>query len=139
MTEPAYAQKTLDLFRKKLPLSRMTGDLKEDDLCPKDYLRHIQLESILFTLREMPLTGTDLVHTGLFSTLLRDRLSAISVLEHWVHDSNTPLKELSEDLYDRLQELNKQPLPGELRERIAPLLEGDTVFEHSLSDLIDIE
>ena len=139
MAEPAYTEKTLDLFRRNLPLSEMTGDLKEETMTPEDFLSHSQLVSVLFTLRELPLTGTDLIRTGLFSTSLRDRLSALSVLEHWVHDSDTPLKELSEDLYDRLQELNKQPLPGELRERIAPLLEGDTVFEHSLSDLIDIE
>lgn len=139
MAEPIYAEKTLELFRNSLPLSKMTGDLKEDDLAPKDYLFHIQLQSILFTLREFPLTGLDLVHTGLFSTLLRDRLSAISVLEHWVQDTNTPLIELSGDLYDQLEELLKQNLPKDLKERVEGLLRGDTVFEHNLSDLINIE
>ena len=139
MAEPTYAEKTLELFRNNLPLSKMTGDLREDDMAPKEYLSHIELQSILFTLRELPLTGTDLVHTGLFSTLLRDRLSAISVLEHWVQDTNTPLIELSGELYDQLEELLKQNLPEDLKERIEGLLRGDTVFEHNLSDLINIE
>ena len=139
MAEPIYAEKTLELFRTNLPLSKMTGALKEDDMAPKEYLSHIELQSILFTLQELPLTGLDLVHTGLFSTLLRDRLSAISVLEHWVQDTNTPLIELSGDLYDQLEELLKQNLPKDLKERVEGLLRGDTVFEHNLSDLINIE
>lgn len=128
MEDPSYADRTVDLFRQKLPLAEMTGDPTDVLGMDSGYTDYNALEFILQELSDKPLTGCDLMLTGIRSPYIRLRNRALTVLQNWVEDTKEPLSQLSPELFEAVKDLEStEPADGP-RKMIAPLLDGEIHF-----------
>ena len=130
MADDEYREKTLQMFREKLPLKTMTGKPTDETGLGKKYLPHLQLDMIMRELWNTPLTGTDLIITGLKSPLPRNRIGALRVIQTWVQGTGTPLAALSSELYKTVKKLEPKEVNDTAKEMIAGLLEGKIEFEN---------
>jgi len=128
MRNASYVQPTLDLFREKLPLSEIKGDPIADPGLGREYEAYNQLQYILQELDDKPLAGADLVKAGLESRISRNRYRALSVLQSWVQEKDTPLSELAPDLFEAVGLLQAREIDKDKTEMITRLLEGQTHF-----------
>ena len=117
------------MFREKLPLKTMTGKPTDETGLGKKYLPHLQLDMIMRELWNTPLTGTDLIITGLKSPLPRNRIDALRVIQTWVQGTGTPLAALSSELYKTVKKLQANEVNDTAKAMITDLLEGKIEFE----------
>lgn len=121
LAEPAYRDKVIKLFRK---------NLNEQDTGPDDKQipGNVKRISLLLNLQDYPLTGAEFVKDALRSNTDYERAQAVSVLKAWIEQTDTPLSELSPDLYQAALSCYKQETMETVRETLGIMLEGFTVF-----------
>ena len=132
--DPVFFEKTLDLFREKLPLAEMGGDPVGDPGFGAKYRKYDQLQTVLQNLADKPLTGTDLIAAGLRSPLSRNRIWALMCLRSWVQAKALPLADLSPELYAAVSALRPKEISEDCLKIIAPLLSGRTTFPSPAGD-----
>ena len=122
-------ERLLDLFRKRIDPDTFAGVPGETFRCEQTRDREDILEFLLEELSYLPLTGTDLVITGLRAPGVWVRGRAIFTVSAWVAEQGVPLKDLSAELYTELRGLSQKEPVDALKEAIWRLLSGDTAFE----------
>ena len=122
-------ERLLDLFRKRIDPDTFTGDPGEAFRCAETRDREDILEFLLEELSYLPLTGTDLVLTGLRAPGVWVRGRAIFTVSAWTAEQGVPLRDLSAELYGELRALSQKEPVDALKEAIWKLLSGGTAFE----------
>lgn len=126
-----YRKEMLYEFKKNLPLKQMIS-VPTDSIGFDDDYYEMALLFLLQELRQYPNTGKEFVETGLQSKYIRTRNAALTVLNNWVSETNTPLSKLSPDLNSLLIILSGLEVDNTIRHRMDRLIKGDTSFEEEV-------
>lgn len=133
MADPEYRGKVLDVYRDKLPLSKMIPN-PINSSGQIEFWRLNAYEMLLQDLRRFPGEGQDFVLTALQCTPISLVNSGLFVIEYWVSRKGAPLKECLPDFYDKVYSLRKTHRIGNLQDRLDPILEGSTEFNNIIKD-----
>lgn len=104
----AYREKTLDLFRKKLPLDKMENIRKQNYGLGKEYRDFTALVMLIRELSNYPMCGADFVKLGLTSPIANNKTVALSVLDSWCKIKKCTLAELSPELAETVAALKEK-------------------------------
>ncbi len=128
MRDSEYVDKTLELFRRELPLEEMKTQPTKTHGLGSEYRRQRALEFLLQELRPYCFEGQDFVTVGLQSAPVRTRSGSLYVLESWVCAKQNPLSELLPDMHELLTKLSAIEPDDKLRSRMEKLLTGAVSF-----------
>lgn len=129
MHDHEYRSKTIDLYRRKLPLEEMKTQPTKTHGLGREYWRQSAVEFLLQELRHYPCEGMDFVEVALQSAPVRTRNGALYVLEFWVTATEKPLSELLPDMWELISKLSETEPDDKVRDRMKKLLAGAVVFE----------
>lgn len=122
MHDSEYREKTMELYRLKLPLEEMKTKPTLTLGFGSEYWRQRALEFLLQELKAYCLEGQDFVAAGLQSAPVRTRNGALNVLESWVQAEQKPLSELLPDMHELLSQLSVIEPDDSVRSRMNKLL-----------------
>lgn len=104
-----YIEKTLEIFRNKLPFDEMLGEPENKDVgYAENFKNSTAFQVIVQNLRNKPLIGKDLIIKGLKCKNIRCRRSALTTIQHWVKLKNVPVSQLSTEIYNEIIALSKK-------------------------------
>lgn len=129
MHDSEYRNKTMELYRHKLPLNEMKTQPTKTHGLGREYWRQSAVEFLLQELRHYPCEGMDFVEVGLQSAPVRTRNGALCVLEFWVTAAEKPLSEVLPDMWELLSKLSETEPDDKVRNRMKKLLSGAAAFE----------
>ena len=118
LTNEAYREQVLDLFRTALPLDSMAGAPTENNGYSKEYANEHKLEYIVQGLEKYPLCGTDLVIAGLRSPIVTCRSIALRTVSEWCKAKECTLAGLSDELYQAVEQLKAAEVSENIKKRI---------------------
>jgi hypothetical protein len=128
MQDPEYRDKTVEIFRRELPLEEMKTQPTKTLGLGYEYRRQRALEFLLQELRTNCFEGQDFVETGLQSAPVRTRNCSLTVIECWVQAEQKPLSALMPDMWELLSELSEIEPDDNVRTRMKRLLDGAVEF-----------
>ncbi len=114
-----YREKTLELFRKSLPMDKMAAEPEDNLGLGKEYENDSVLCYLVQNLADYPLCGTDFVLLSLKSPVTRNRNMALRVLYAWCRAENCTLGELSEELLCEVNALKEKECTESVRKSMA--------------------
>ncbi|MDE7299615.1 MAG: hypothetical protein K2N94_12455, partial [Lachnospiraceae bacterium] len=114
----AYREKTLELFRKALPMDTMEGEPEDNLGLGEEYKDYSMLSYLVQNLQNYPLCGTDLVVLSLKSPVTRNRNMALRVLDAWCKAKECTLGELSEEALRAVDILKEKECAESVRKSI---------------------
>lgn len=129
MDDPKYENRTLDLFREKISFEDIAGTPTNKMGFGDDYKKHGQLEFLLQELTDTPFRGVDFVIMALHGSYIRDRNRALHIIQRWVEIKETPLCQLSKELFEEVYELNVKEVADGPKDAITSLLSGAISFD----------
>ena len=118
LTNEAYREQVLDLFRTALPLDSMAGEPTDKNGYSKEYANEHKLEYIVQGLEKYPLCGTDLVIAGLRSPIVTCRSIALRTVSEWCKAKECTLAGLSDELYRAIEQLKAAEVSENIKKRI---------------------
>ena len=128
MHDDEYRNKTMELYRRELPLEEMKTQPAETLGLGREYWRQSAVEFLLQELRDHCFEGQDFVAVGLQSAPVRTRNVSLNVLESWVQAEQKPLSELLPDMWELLLTLNEIEPDDKVSIRMKKLLSGSIKF-----------
>ena len=128
MENDDYVEDTLNVFRDNLPLSEMTGEPLEGMCLGAEFEDYDRLQFIIQELDARPMTGADIIETGIGSRVTRNRYRAAEVLKSWVTRTRKPLSLISFRLHTAVAEAAKKEINEDIRKMFELLLKGRTSF-----------
>ncbi len=131
MSDDAYRDQVIDLFRNHLPLKEMRNEPKKCLGLGKEYEKERALEFLIQELKRYPMTGMEFVETALQSEPTRTRNGGLNVLESWVDSAGKPLREILPEIQDLLGRLCEKEPDETVRERMNQLRSGCVSFEQN--------
>lgn len=120
-----YRAKTIEIFRKNLPLGELKTTPTDEFPIGEKFQIHNRLDFIVQELESYPLEGVDLVETALQCAPAGTRNCALRVLQSWVNIRKTPLETLLPEIYKLIQKLVNNEPKDSARERMEKLLSGE--------------
>lgn len=126
--DEAYTERVLDVFRNNLPFEDMVGEPQDSIAVGKDFDSSMTYQIFLQNLRDKPFVGTDIVLKGFQCRTITCRNAALACVKKWVILKNTPLQELSSELFDAISALYPVEPNENARKTEKELLEGKTEF-----------
>ncbi len=93
-----YREKTLELFRKKLPLDKMENIRSQNYGLGDEYRDYTALVMLIRELKDYPLCGVEFVRLGLLSPIANNKTISLNVLRSWCEIEQCTLEELSPEL-----------------------------------------
>lgn len=93
-----FREKTLELFRKKLPLEKMENVRTQNYGLGDEYRDYTALVMLIRELSDYPMCGVDFLKLGLISPIANNKNVALTVLGSWCRIKQCTLSELSPEL-----------------------------------------
>lgn len=106
----------------------MVGEPQDSIAVGKDFDSSMTYQIFLQNLRDKPFVGTDIVLKGFQCRTITCRNAALACVKKWVILKNTPLQELSSELFDAISALYPVEPNENARKTEKELLEGKTEF-----------
>lgn len=126
--DETYTERVLDVFRNNLPFEDMVGEPQDSIAVGKDFDSSMTYQIFLQNLRDKPFVGIDIVLKGFQCRTITCRNAALACVKKWVILKNTPLQELSSELFDAISALYPVEPNENARKTEKELLEGKTEF-----------
>ena len=98
MDDDEYREKTIALFRKKLPLADMQGEPTLNKGFSREYADNRKLEYLLTNAALYPLCCTDIALAALRSPISTTRAQAVRTISKWCEDTGSDISSLSAEL-----------------------------------------
>lgn len=125
LTDDQHRAKTIEIFRKNLPLGELKTTPTDEFPIGEKFQIHNRLDCIVQELESYPLEGVNLVETALQCAPAGTRNCALRVLQSWVNIRKTPLETLLPEIYKLIQSLVNNEPNDSARERMEKLLNGE--------------
>ena len=116
-----YRQKTIELFRERLPLGDMASEPQDQMGLGAEYAKYKNYHMLVYAvqcLADYPLCGSELVLAALRSPVINNRNMALRVLDSWCKISVCSLKELSQELFLGVEHLKVAEVSDSVKENL---------------------
>lgn len=103
-----YREKTLQLFREKLPMDKMVNIGSQNYGLGKEYRDYTALAMLIRELNDFPMCGVDFVKLGLVCPVANNKNVALGVLGSWCRIKKCTLAQLSPELAEMVAALKEK-------------------------------
>lgn len=113
-----YREQVIDIFRKSLPIVRMTGEPTTAGGYFEKYADYNKLAYLIQFLNEYPMCGSDLIIVALNMPIVQCRTQAIRTISEWCKTKDCSLLDLSNDLYQAVEHLKSVEVDDRVKKMI---------------------
>ena len=125
MGSPAWSEAVLDLYRKKIPWETLEDDPREEMGIGEKFAPYTKLDVLLQSMKGDCRTAGDILLKTLAAPTIRSRYLTLECLKAWTAMAGQPLQNLSERIYEKLQDVYAREPREDLKEEMRKLLEQE--------------
>lgn len=119
-----YTDKVIAIFEEKIDLGKIASGAGSELGLGREFKEHRKLDQIIYNLRNYPNKGEKIISAALQSPVIRNRNSAVNVLQCWIGNSKKTLLTICPEIYQLIKEIKDKEVEEDIVNAFEELISG---------------